>query len=368
MRIRTHKTARRVIALAAVATIVATIVAVIAIVAAVTVQDRAAATDAAVFLCRQTLVYAIPLLAVALAGVFAERSGIVNIALDGMMIFGAFIGAVTAYLIVRGGWLLACPQGLYLLAMLAAAAAGALFSLLLSVAAVCFRADQTIVGTALNLLAAAIVLFALQQFFGQKTLIMPADMPAFVMQYDTDVPLLRVLLDKSYLSTPIVLVLFTVLSLWLYQTRTGLHLRACGENPAAAASVGIRVGRMRLLGTTVSGALAGLGGYVYIATVAGGSASGSVSGLGFLAIAIMIFGNWKPLPIALGAGLFGFLKCLGAVYTQLDLNGDGICTLGTWGLPAYFYYMLPYLAVLVVLAFTSGHSRAPQAAGVPYET
>lgn len=126
---------------------------------------------------------------------------------------------------------------------------------------------------------------------------------------------------------------------------------------------------MRYLGTTVSGALAGFGGYVYIATVTNGTASGAVEGMGFLALAIMIFGNWKPFGIALGALLFGFLKCLGVIYNQLSVNigGEDVYLLKSLNLPMYFYNMIPYVAVLAVLAFTSKKSRAPKAEGIPYD-
>ena len=126
---------------------------------------------------------------------------------------------------------------------------------------------------------------------------------------------------------------------------------------------------MRYLGTTISGALAGMGGYIYIATVANGTASGAVAGMGFLALAIMIFGNWKPLGIALGALLFGFLKCLGVIYTQLsvNINGEEVHFLEKLNLPMYFYNLIPYVAVLVVVAFTSKRSRAPKAEGIPYD-
>ena len=160
-----------------------------------------------------------------------------------------------------------------------------------------------------------------------------------------------------------------ILSVILYKTKFGLRLRACGENPQAADSLGINVYKMRYIGTTVSGALAGLGGYIYIATVANGTASGAVAGMGFLALAIMIFGNWKPLGIAFGALLFGFLKCLGVIYDQifLTIGGEKVYFLKDLNMPMYFYNIIPYIAVLVVLAFTSKKSRAPKAEGIPYD-
>ena len=137
-------------------------------------------------------------------------------------------------------------------------------------------------------------------------------------------------------------------------------MRACGEHPQAAASVGVNVYKMRYLGTTISGALAGMGGYIYIATTSAGTAEASVAGMGFLALAIMIFGNWKPLGIALGSLLFGFLKCLGVMSSQIGF-------MKSWNLPMYFYNMLPYVIVLVVLALTAKKSGCPKAEGIPYD-
>ena len=155
--------------------------------------------------------------------------------------------------------------------------------------------------------------------------------------------------------------LFILLSIVLYKTKFGLRLRACGENPHAAASVGINVYKIRYISTFISGALGGMGGYVYIATVTSGASNGTVAGMGFLALAIMIFGNWKPSGIAIGALLFGLLKSISVTYLNIDF-------LKQLDLPMYFYNMMPYVAVLVVLAFTSKNSRAPKAEGIPYDS
>ena len=319
-----------------------------------------------VFLIQKTLIYAIPLLIVALAGMFAERSGIINIALDGIMIFGSFIGAMFVYLMQDNGLLGDSPQLMFILAMIIAAISGALFSLLLSFSAIKLKADQTIGGTALNLLAPAISLFIIKIFFMQDKLVMPKDIGFVILNNDlSDVG--KIFFDKAYISTFIVIILFVLLSIFIYKTKYGLRLRACGEHPQAADSVGINVHKMRYLGTTISGALAGMGGYIYIATVAGGTCDGTVAGMGFLALAIMIFGNWKPLGIVFGALLFGLLKCLGPTYTFLDINGDGVFLLKDLGMPMYFYNLIPYVAVLIVLAFSSKKSRAPKAEGIPYD-
>ena len=337
------------------------------------------------FLIQQTLLYAVPLMIVALAGVFAERSGIINLALEGIMIFGAFIGVlfvrsmqsfeVFTNAAMQGNWL--TLQGLELLAMLVAAMLGALFSLLLSFASINLKADQTIGGTALNLMAPALVLFLVRILANQNTLQMATGDAAswFMIKKSTfgipknqDIGFLgETFLHKVYLATYLCIILFVVLSIILYKTRFGLRLRACGENPQAADSLGINVYHMRYAGTTISGALAGMGGFVYALTTANCTANGDVAGFGFLALAVMIFGNWKPLNIAGASLLFGLFKCIAAAYATLDINGDGIFMLAEIGISSHLYRMLPYLVTLVVLAFTSKKSRAPKAEGIPYD-
>ena len=337
------------------------------------------------FIIQQTLLYAVPLMIVALAGVFAERSGIINLALEGIMIFGAFIGVlfvrsmqsfeVFTNAARQGDWL--TLQGLELLAMVVAAVLGAAFSLLLSFASINLRADQTIGGTALNLMAPALVLFLVRILANQNTLQMATGGAAswfmikkstFGVDKNTDWGFLgETFLNKVYIATYLCIILFVVLSVILYKTRFGLRLRACGENPQAADSLGINVYRMRYAGTTISGALAGMGGFVYSLTTANCTANGDVAGFGFLALAVMIFGNWKPLNIALASLLFGLFKCVAAAYTTIDINGDGVFLLAELGISSHLYRMLPYLVTLVVLAFTSKNSRAPKAEGVPYD-
>ena len=337
------------------------------------------------FLIQQTLLYAIPLMIVALAGVFAERSGIINLALEGIMIFGAFIGVLFVNLVQQTDVFVAAKeadnwialQGLEMLAMLAAAVMGAVFSLLLSFASINLRADQTIGGTALNLMAPALVLFLVRIIANQNTLRMATgDAASWFMIKKTTLGYERTadlgflgntFIDKVYIATYICIIVFIILSIILYKTRFGLRLRSCGENPQAADSLGINVYKMRYIGTTISGALAGMGGFVYSLTTANCTANGDVAGFGFLALAVMIFGNWKPLNIAGGALLFGLFKCIAASYPSIDINGDGVYLLNELGLSPHFYRLLPYLITLLVLAFTSKSSRAPKAEGVPYD-
>ena len=337
------------------------------------------------FLIQQTLIFAVPLMIVALAGVFSERSGIINLALEGIMIFGAFAGVLFVNLMQQahvfdaaksaGNWL--ALQGFELLAMLVAAALGAVFSLLLSFASVNLRADQTIGGTALNLLAPALVLFLIRIIARQNTLEMATGDAAswFMIKKTTlgyaknaDLGFLgNTFLHKVYLATYVCIIIFIVLSVILYKTRFGLRLRSCGENPQAADSLGINVYKMRYAGVTISGALAGMGGFVYSLTTSNCTSNGDVAGFGFLALAVMIFGNWKPLNIAGASLLFGVFKCMSAAYNSLDINGDGVYALAELGISSHFYRMLPYIITLLVLAFTSKKSRAPKAEGIPYD-
>ena len=337
------------------------------------------------FLIQQTLLYAVPLMIVALAGVFAERSGIINLALEGIMIFGAFVGVLFVRIMQSvdvfeaakkaGDWV--TLQGLEFLAMLVAAVLGAVFSLLLSFASVNLKADQTIGGTALNLMAPALVLFLIRIIANQNTLQMATGDAAswFMIKKTTlgfdktaDLGFLgETFIHKVYLATYFCIVLFVVLSILLYTTRFGLRMRSCGENPQAADSLGINVYKMRYAGTTISGALAGLGGFVYALTTANCASTGDVAGFGFLALAVMIFGNWKPLNIAGSALLFGLFKCIAASYSSIDINGDGVYLLAELGISAHLYRMLPYIITLIVLAFTSKKSRCPKAEGIPYD-
>lgn len=313
-----------------------------------------------ILILQKTMIYATPLLIVALAGCFSERSGIINLALEGEMIFGAFIGALCVNAWQVAGTFVDNQQLMFVLALLISGVAGALFSLLLSFAAIKLKVDQTIAGTALNMLAPAIFLTVCLVFFNQEKLVMNP-MPNYVILHKGDMnPLYEIFCNKAYISTYIIFGLFVVLSIWLYKSKIGTHLRACGEHPQAADSVGINVYKMRFLGTTISGFLAGIGGYAYIATVSAGTAESSVSGMGFLALAIMIFGNWNPVGIFFGSLLFGFLKCIGPLAGQISF-------LNSLGLDIYFYNIIPFVIVIIVLIISRNKSGCPKAEGIPYD-
>ena len=337
------------------------------------------------FLIQQTLIYSIPLMIVALAGVFSERSGIINLALEGIMIMGAFIGVMAVRILQSSEFFAAAYaakeygklQLMEILVMLISAAGGSIFSLLLSYASINLRADQTIGGTALNMLAPAIVLFLIRIIVNQNTLNMADGASGaswFLIKKSMLFPegkelgfLGETFLNKVYLATYLVIIIFVVMSIILYKTKFGLRLRSCGENPQAADSLGINVIKMRYIGVSISGALAGMGGFVYALTTQGCTCNGDVAGFGFLALAVMIFGNWKPLNIAGASLLFGLFKCISASYSTLDINGDGVFMLSKIGISSYVYRLLPYVITLIVLALTSKSSRAPKAEGIPYD-
>ena len=321
-----------------------------------------------------TVLFAVPLLLVALGGMFSEHSGVINIALEGMMIIGALFACFTLQAFDQSGFGPAHPQLAMLVAILVAGLTGMIFSFFLGFAAINLKADQTIGGTALNQFAPAFAVVMTWAIQGQGLTtiaipswvritretfgLAPVDGPSFWN---------NLIFKYFYLTTPIAVILFIVAYIVMYKTRFGLRLRACGEHPQAADSVGINVYKMRYAGTTISGALAGMGGFVYALTTTNCTSNGDVAGFGFLALAVMIFGNWKPLNVAGGALLFGLFKCIAASYSTLDINGDGIYWLNTIGLNGHFYRLLPYLITLIVLAFTSKSSRAPKAEGIPYD-
>lgn len=333
-----------------------------------------------VYFIQQTLIFAIPLMIVALAGVFAERSGIINIALEGIMVFGAFIGVLFVRIFISMGFKPESGQIMLILVILITIIFGGLFALLLAYASINLKADQTIGGTALNLLAPALVLFLIILISQQSLLTIDSKYSAadYFMLFQEDFGLGtkaqnplgdigNILFNKVYLTTLYAIILFISLSVILYKTKLGLQLRACGEHPQAADSVGINVYKMRYFGTVISGCLAAFGGFIYALTAAGCTSNGDVAGLGFLALAVMIFGNWKPLPIALAALLFGALKCISVGYLYIDFNQDGIYALANLGINPHLYRIMPYIITLIVLAFTSKNSRAPKAEGQPYD-
>jgi len=306
-------------------------------------------------LVQYTLIFSSVLILVALGGCISERSGVINIGLEGIMVIGAMGGALTMRYLPEGS-----PAIVTILTvLLVAALAGMLYSSLLAVACINFKADQTIVGTALNLLGTAGATVIVKAI---NTAADPDDVSSVVQYAIPKKAFLVNIGDFEFnwfmVVTVIALVLVYVM---LYKTRFGLRLMACGEHPQAADSVGINVYKMRWAGVLISGALGGLGGIVFItAGVSEWRFEYGVAGFGFLSLAVMIFGQWKPLRIALAALLFGMFRALSNVYIGFDF-------LMALNLPGQVYNMMPYIISLVVLAFTSKKSRAPKAEGIPYD-
>lgn len=302
-----------------------------------------------------TLIFAAILLLVALGGCFSEHSGVINIGLEGIMVIGALGGALIMQVLSP-----TLPAILMILIVMAVSMlSGMIYSLLLAVAAINFSADQTLVGTAMNMLATAgatVIVRAINSAadasnvssalrYGKQKDAFGFDIAGFSFNWFVVI-------------TVIILIAANVV---LYKTKFGLRLRACGEHPQAADSVGINVYFMRYAGVLISGALGGFGGIVYITTgVSEWKFEYGVAGFGFLALAVMIFGQWKPTRIALAALLFGLFRSLSNVYVAFD-------SLVSLGIPSYVYNMMPYIVSLVVLALTSGKSRAPKAEGIPYD-
>ena len=307
-------------------------------------------------LAQYTMIFASVLLLVALGGCFAERSGVINIGLEGIMVLGALGGAlVMKFLPVSVG-----AFTMVSVTIIVSALFGLLFSLFLAVAAISFKADQTITGTAMNMLATAGATVAVK---AMNTAASGGNDVSSDIAYTHAKDLFIVRLGNFEFNWfMLVAVVCLVISyVVLYKTRFGLRLRACGEHPQAADSVGINVYKMRYAGVLISGLLGGLGGIVYItAGVSVWKFENGVAGFGFLALAVMIFGAWHPIKIALAALLFGFCRALGNVYSGFDF-------MMALNIPSVVYNMLPYIISLVVLAFTSKKSRAPKAEGIPYD-
>ncbi len=316
--------------------------------------------DTLVYIIQNTLPVMIPLLLVALGGMFSERSGVINIALEGIMLAGAFIGTLFVYFIQGSGME---PQVILILAMMVAAIAGVIYALLLGVAAIHMKADQTISGTALNMLMPAIMLLFCKMTFNSDGV--TTNVAFYIQKIPVlgDIPFIgRLLFQKTYLTVILGILILVIVTIVFYKTKFGLRLRACGEHPQAADSVGINVYRMRYAGVILSGILGGIGGFFYAVSVMDGNSNGhtGVAGFGFLALAVMIFGQWKPISIFFAALFFAFLRTVAYSVPLIPF-------LANLGIDNAIYKMLPYIATMIILAFTSGKSRAPKAEGIPYD-
>lgn len=317
------------------------------------------------FIISQSFYFIIPLLIVAIAGLFAEKSGTVNIALEGIMVVGAFFGVLFLYFMQTVFKVNIPPQLLLILALLVAGIFGTIFSALLGFLAIKMRADQTIGGTALNLLAAALVIY-LAKAIVKDTRIYFDPVFEFKSNFLKEIPFINyIFFNHAYLTTYLGILILIITVIIFKYTKFGLRLSACGEHPQSAQSAGIDVIKYRWTGVLISGFLAGLGGLTYVIPTST-SFDGTVSGYGFLALAVLIFGQWKPTKVLIAAIFFGFFKTLSVVYF-----GIGFVETLTNKYPSIpigmFFRILPYVVTLVVLAITSKKSRAPKASGIPFD-
>ena len=280
-----------------------------------------------------TLRVTTPLLFAALGGMISERAGVVNIALEGMMLIGAFAGASVAYS-TQSPWLGA----------LAAMGAGILIAAFYGLIVIQLRANQVVAGTAINMFAAGVTPFLSKIFFGATG----------------NTPSLPI--EARFQTAPVIAawVLVVFAWFWLKYTPSGAWVRFAGEKPEALESAGIRVNRVRWVSVLISGLLAGLGGASLSIFLASSFSRNMTAGRGFMALAALIFGKWMPIPTAIACLLFGFADA-----AQIRLQG--VVIWGTEPVPVQFIQILPYLATILVLAGLVGQSRAPNSLGLPFK-
>lgn len=279
-----------------------------------------------------TLMYSAPLVFGGLGGVISEKSGVVNIGIEGMMTIGAFVGTTVGYF-TNNPWLGFLAGGFF----------AAIFSLLHALASVTFKADQTISGIALNLIGPGLSIFLCRVLFSGQTVTYPVN---------RKLPKILSTIDIS-----VALAIFCVVILWviLYKTKWGLRILAVGEHPAAADTLGINVSTVRYACVLASGFLAGLGGASTTLAIVSYFSPTAIAGQGFIALAAVIFGKWNPLGTYLACLLFAFFQAIAINFGASNL------------LPSEIINMIPYILTIVVLVLFVGKSAAPKASGVPYE-
>ncbi|OOM16174.1 ABC transporter permease [Clostridium saccharobutylicum] len=299
--------------------------------------------------------YTIPLLITALGALYCERSGVINIGLEGFMVIGSFSGALTIYKLQDVMPNSSIPLWI---GLIVAVIVGMLFSLLHAFASINLNADQTISGTAINMMAGALTIFLARTISGSGRIriqngFYPIDIPGL-----SSIPIIGPLFfTKTYVTTWLVLVILLLTIFLIYKTSFGLRLRACGEHPQAADAAGINVYRMRYFGVLLSGGLSSLGGAIILVTYSG-EFNGSVAGIGFLALAALIFGQWKPLGILAATLFFGFASTIANVSQVIPALGS---------IPPVLLKIFPYVVTLIALVIFSKSSQAPKASGEPFD-
>ncbi|EES71410.1 branched-chain amino acid ABC transporter, permease protein [Paenibacillus sp. oral taxon 786 str. D14] len=306
-------------------------------------------------LLNSTLVFSTALIFTALGGIFSERSGVVNIGLEGLMIFGAFAAGVGTYYAQEAGMGSFSPW----VGVIAAMVAGALGALIHAVATITFKADQTISGIVINFLAAGLTVYIVKLIFDGA-----AETPLVTVFHKFPIPVLRDIpiigegFFNSYPTTYLALILVAVIYFVLFKTPFGLRLRSVGEHPSAADTLGVNVTKMRYIGVLLSGVLGGIGGATITLTTTSTFAHNTISGQGFIAIAAMIFGKWNPLGAFGAAMFFGFSQAIRNYVQLFDWSRS---------IPQEFIFMIPYVLTIIVLVGAVGRSSAPAALGTPYD-
>ena len=299
------------------------------------------------------IAYTIPLLITALGGLFSERSGVVNIGLEGLMVVGSFTGAFVISVLQPS-----LPEGAIWIGLLMAAVIGALFSVLHAFASINLNANQVISGTAINMIAGALTVFLARNISGSGNIQIVSGLTRKNIPILHKIPILgKLFFTQTYATTWVVLLILLLGWFLLYKTAFGLRLRACGEHPEAADSAGVNVLKIRYIGVLMSGAFSGLGGAIILITYSG-EFNGSVAGLGFLALASLIFGQWKPLGILGATFFFGFASTLANVSQVIPELAK---------IPGIILKAFPYVVTLVALILFSKSSQAPRAAGQPFD-
>ena len=301
-----------------------------------------------------TLLWAAPLILTALGGIFSERSGVVNIGLEGLMVIGAFTGIVfnLETVSVLGNW---TPW----VALLVAALVGAVFSLIHAVASISFRADHTVSGVAINLLAVGIALFLVKLIYGKgQTDIIQKGFSKIDVPFLSDIPIIGpIFFSNTYWTSYVAIIIAIIAWFIIFKTPFGLRLRSTGEHPMAADTMGINVTKMRYIGVIISGALGGLGGAVYAQSISSDFSHATISGQGFMALAAMIFGKWHPLG-AMGAAIFfGFAQSLSIIGNSLPFLEN---------VPSLILLIAPYVLTILALTGFIGRADAPKASGTHY--
>ncbi|AJS59712.1 ABC transporter permease [Paenibacillus sp. IHBB 10380] len=302
------------------------------------------------------LVFSTALIFASMGGVFSERSGVVNIGIEGLMTFGAFAAAVATFYAEGAGMGAASPY----IGLLAAIVLGIIASLIHAVASITFKADQVVSGVVINFLAAGSTLYMVRLLFngeGETTRLTEVFIKSDFFGL-SEIPLIGEIFFHHYPTTYIAVAVVIISYYVLFKTPFGMRLRAVGEHPSAADTVGVKVNRMRYIGVMMSGALAALGGATVTLTTTSVFTHNTISGQGFIAIAAVIFGKWNPLGAFGAAVFFGFSQAIGNYVRLFDWSQN---------VPQEFIYMLPYVLTIIVLVAAVGRSSAPSALGEPYD-